>query len=274
MSVKVLRKAGLAAGFVLALTAAAPGQAQAPAQPAAASNWELPPTDEERIAQLVAASRILAHYGVLDSFGHVSFRSAKNPKHFFMPRARAAGLVTRDDILEFDENSEPIDLRGREIFSERYIHGEIYRARPDAQAVVHSHSPAVLPFGVTKAPLKALIHTAPFLGTEAAPVFEIREAEGEDNHILVNTVPTGALMAKKLGARAVVLMRSHGMAVVAPSIPEVVLRSIYTQENAKAELEALKLGTPVFMNRFEVRRRERMTRHWEFWVANVEKAAQ
>ena len=141
-------------------------------------------TDESRIADLIVGNHILAQQGVLDGFGHVSVRSVTNPGHFYMSRSRAPGLVSRDDIMEFDERSEPVDQRGRKMYGERYIHGEILAARPDVQSVVHSHSPDVLPFTVTKAPFQALIHMAAFLGNTPAPVFDIRDVLGDDNKML------------------------------------------------------------------------------------------
>jgi ribulose-5-phosphate 4-epimerase/fuculose-1-phosphate aldolase len=249
----------------LLISAAGPASTQT-AQLAATAQAD---SDEQRIADLVIANHILASLNVLDGFGHVSIRSVRNPKHFFMARSVAPAQVTQDDILEFDENSQPIDGRGRELYSERFIHGEVLRARPDVQSVVHSHSTAVLPFTVSKAPFKALIHVAYFLGVDPAPIFDIRAAEGEDNRMLVATGPTGAALAKSLGDRNVVLMRGHGMTVVGPSIRDAVFRSVYTQVNAQVELEALRLGPPVFMNKFEVMRTERITRQWDMWAAKA-----
>lgn len=230
----------------------------------------IPNTDEGRIAELVVANHILADQNVLDGFGHISVRSASNPKHYFMARSLAPALVTKDDIMEFDENSKPVDQRGRDMYGERFIHGEIYRARPDVQSVMHSHTPAILPFGLTSAPLKAAIHTAYFLGTEPAPIFDIRDAEGPENLMLVHTTQSGAVLAKTLGNRSVVLLRGHGMAVAAPSIRDAVFRAIYTNENAQVETEAFKLGIPVFMNQYEVTRVEPVSRQWDQWAGQVE----
>lgn len=248
-----IRQIAIAALAMLALSVAAPV-------------WAAADSDESRIADLVIASRILADQGVLDGFGHVSVRSVKNPKHFYMPRSLAPALVTRADIMEFDENSEPVDAQGRAIASERYIHGEAYRARPDVQAVVHAHTPSVLPFSVTKTPMKPLTHTAYFLGAEPVPVFDIRDAEGADNKMLVTSGKTAAALAKVLGARAVALLRGHGMIVVADSLPWVTFRAIYTKANAEIELEALKLGPVNFLNNFEVNRADRVERHWDVWT--------
>src|SRR5579885_3867846 len=118
------------------------------------------PIDPALMADLVAASRILARHGILDAWGHVSIRHPGNPERYLLSRARAAALVTADDILEFDLLSNPIDQRGHRVFLERFIHGEIYRARPDVNAVVHSHSPTMIPFSVTGEPLKPISHIA------------------------------------------------------------------------------------------------------------------
>ena len=257
-----------AAVGLLFLADASPGQAQAQAPAAAPAANMLPATDEARIAEVVTANHILADQGVLDGFGHVSVRSARNPKHYFMARSLAPSLVTKDDIVEY--GAPVTDLRGREQYSERFIHGEIYRSHPDVQSVVHAHTAAVLPFTVTTTPLKALIHVAYFLGTEPAPVFEIRNADGDDNRMLVNNIKTGAALAKVLGDRRVVLMRGHGMTVVGGSIREAVFEAIYTKANAEIETVALRMGDPVFLNRFEVTRTERISRQWEEWSLHAE----
>jgi HCOMODA/2-hydroxy-3-carboxy-muconic semialdehyde decarboxylase len=142
------------------------------------------------IADLVCAYRILANEGVLDSFGHVSVRHPRASDRYLMSRALAPGSVTADDIMEFDLDGNPVEARGRKVYMERFIHGETYRARPDVNAVVHSHSPTVIPFSVTQVPLRAIFHNGSFLG-DGVPVFEIREAAGENNTMLVDTGLTG-----------------------------------------------------------------------------------
>ena len=234
-------------------------------------------TDAQRIADLVTANHILFDQGVVDAYGHVSVRSVRNPRHYFLSRSQAPGLVTKDDILEFDQDSKPVDQQGRPMYSERFIHGEIYRAHPDVQAVVHAHAPSVIPFGVTNVPLRPLIHTAGFL-PDVVPVFEIRNAAGPDNGMLVQNAAIGAALANTLGISPVVLMRGHGMAVVGPSVRHAVYRAIYTQLNAQVELEALKLGSPVFMNATEARKVDEVNegsllsanpRQWLLWAAQA-----
>jgi HCOMODA/2-hydroxy-3-carboxy-muconic semialdehyde decarboxylase len=245
----------------VALTAAVPASGQ---QPGTAD------PDAQILDDLVKANHILAKEGVLDGFGHVSARSLKNPKHFYMARSLAPALVTAADILEFDETSQPVNP-GRALYSERFIHGEILRARPDVMAVVHSHSPDVLPFTVTNTPLRPLIHTAGFMGSAPAPVFDSRKAPGDSSSMLVNDVPKGAALAEVLGTRPVVLMRGHGMAIAAPNVRQAVMMAVYTQLNARVEIQALTLGTPNFLDDKEVGRADPVERRWEAWVAASER---
>jgi len=238
----------------------------------------VPDTDEQRIDDLVIANHILFDQGVLDAYGHVSVRSVKNPTHYFLSRSQAPMLVTKADIMEFDQDSNPIDQRGRPMYSERFIHGEIFRVRPDVQAVVHSHSPAVIPFGVTGVALRPVMHMAGFL-PQNVPTFEIRDAAGNDNGMLVQDTAVGAALAKALGTSSVVLMRGHGMAVVGPSVRHAVFRAIYTQLDAQIELEALKLGPVVFLNTAEAAKVDAVNegsllsanpRQWRLWQAQAE----
>jgi ribulose-5-phosphate 4-epimerase/fuculose-1-phosphate aldolase len=231
-----------------------------------------PDTEDQRIADLVTANRILADQGVLDGYGHITVRSLKNPRHFYMSRNRAPGLVAQGDIMEFDENSAPVDQEGRQLYNERFIHGEVFRARPDVQAVVHSHAPEVLPFSVTDTPLKALIHVANFLGSEPVPVFDLEDVEGPRNGMLVLNTTAGAALARKLGDRNVVLLRGHGMTVVGASVRRAVYNAIYAQINAKVELEALRLGKPKFLNQFEAQRVGQINRAWELWADHAKVA--
>jgi ribulose-5-phosphate 4-epimerase/fuculose-1-phosphate aldolase len=188
-----------------------------------------------------------------------------NPTHYYMARVSPPSEVDLQDIVEFDADSQQVSAVAAPVFSERFIHGEIYRKRPDVQAIVHCHPPAVLPFTVTTTPFKAVIHTAYFLGAEAAPVFDLRGAEGEDNRMLVVNRSSGAALASTLGTRSVVLMRGHGMAIAAPSVRDAVFRSIYSIVNAEVEMQALSLGKPIFLNKFEAQRTEWIDPLWEIW---------
>ncbi len=232
--------------------------------------------DADRIADLVVANRILADQDVLDGYGHVSVRSAANPKHFFISVSRAPDLVSAADVCELHENSELLEQLpdGQRLYGERFIHGEIYRARPDVQCVVHTHSPGVIPFGVSDVPLRAICHQAGFL-RGPVPVFEIRATAGEDNGMLIQSNALGAAVARVLGDGPVVLMRGHGETVVAANLPQLVFRAIYTEVNARLVLDALKLGpSPNYLNAFELQRMGAhsdrfVDRPWESWKCRI-----
>jgi HCOMODA/2-hydroxy-3-carboxy-muconic semialdehyde decarboxylase len=222
------------------------------------------------IEDLVAASRILADQGVVDGYGHVSVRHDRDPNRYLMSRSMAPALVTAADIMEWDLDSTPIDPRGRTGFIERFIHGEIYRARPDVNAVVHNHSPSVIPFGVTQVPLRPLYHMSAFLGG-GVPVFDIKTAAGESTDMLVRDAALGRALAQTLGARPVALMRGHGAVVVGSSVQMAVFRCVYTETNAKLQAQAMALGGPVtYLDPEEARKAEQnvggtIGRPWELW---------
>ncbi len=221
------------------------------------------------IDDLVAASRILAEHGVLDAYGHVSARSDKRAQHFIMSRSRAPALVTAADLVEWNADSEAATGDKRKGFIERYIHGEIYRARPEVMAVVHSHSPSVIPFGVTKTKLRPIYHMGSFLWS-GAPVWDIRKVR-EKNDLLVRDRPLGAALAGALGKCNCVLMRGHGMTVIGASVQEVVFRSIYTEMNARLQIQATQLEGPIEFLSDEEGKRSTISnagtieRPWEVW---------
>jgi ribulose-5-phosphate 4-epimerase/fuculose-1-phosphate aldolase len=210
--------------------------------------------DRELILDLVAANRTLAHFNVLDAFGHVSVRDPKNPKRYLISRSIAPESVVASDILALDLDSQPVhpDDQDKLLYRERFIHGEIYKVRPDVNAVVHSHSPTVVPFTVTKAKLRPILHNAGFLGL-GAPLFEIRKCAGHGTDLMILTPELGRDLAKKLGKEAaVVLMRGHGDSVVAPSLPNAVFRAYYTEINARQQLAAITIGGAInFMTKAE-----------------------
>lgn len=221
----------------------------------------------------MVANRVLADQGVLDGFGHVSVRHPTDPNRFLMSRSLAPALVKAEDIMEFDRDGNPVDPRGRAVFLERFIHAEVYKARPDAQAVVHSHSPGVIPFGVSQKPMKAMYHIAAFLAA-GVPVFEIRDAGGMTD-MLVRSNDLGKALAAALGDKAVVLMRGHGDVVVGPTLPMAVFRAIYTEANARLQAQAIALGGPITY--LEVEEGERANkaldlihlRAWDLWKRSV-----
>jgi ribulose-5-phosphate 4-epimerase/fuculose-1-phosphate aldolase len=221
------------------------------------------------IDDLVAASRILAMHEVLDAYGHVSARSDRKPERFVMSRSLAPALVTAADLMELDADSEPLAGDKRKGFIERYIHGEIYRVRPEVMAIVHSHSPSVIPFGVTRTKLLPVYHMGSFLWS-GTPVFDIRKVR-EENDLLIRDRPLGKALAGILSTHTCVLMRGHGMTVIGDSVPEAVFRAIYTEMNARLQLQATQLEGPIeFLSDEEGRRstaanRGTLERPWELW---------
>jgi ribulose-5-phosphate 4-epimerase/fuculose-1-phosphate aldolase len=218
---------------------------------------------------LVAANHILVQNAVLDSFGHVSVRDPRDPNRYLQTRAIAPRDVTAADLITFDLDSQPLNARGREPYVERFIHGQIYKARPDVHAVVHSHSPTIIPFSVTEKPLRAIFHNGHFLG-QSTPVWEIRDYAGDRNRMLVDSNELGISLAKALGQGSVVLMRGHGNAVAGPNLKTTVFRSIYTEVNAKLQMQAVMLGGPIsFLNEYEASKLQNVDRPWDAWRKQV-----
>ena len=211
------------------------------------------------IEELVLANHILFREGVVDGFGHVSVRHDKRPDRFLLARNMAPALVGPDDILEFDFDGNPVNSNGRAVYLERFIHAEVFRARPDAMAVIHSHSPAVVPFSVVKSsPLRPICHMSGFLGEEV-PNFEIRDHAGDGHFQGVSVQP----------------MRGHGSTIVGPSIREAVFRAVYTEVNARLQSEALRLGEPTYLTEGEARVSaaniaSQINRAWDFWRMRAE----
>jgi len=230
--------------------------------------------DTAVIDDLVDANHILYQQGVVDGFGHVSARNPANPNHFLIARSMAPALVTADDIMEIDLDSVPVARNAPASYAERFIHGEIYRARPDVMAVAHSHSPAVIPFGIVPgAALKPVSHMGAFLG-EGAPVFEIRDVAGTNSDMLVKTPQLGKALAQALGRFPIVLMRGHGSTVVGLTLRQAVYRAIYAEWNAKLQLDALRLGSPIYLTPEEAVGAARandaaIDRAWQLWKRAV-----
>ena len=225
---------------------------------------------------LVAANHILAQQGILDGYGHVSVRSDGARDRYLLSRSLAPALVTAADIQQYDLDSNPVDPAARPSFIERFIHGEIYRARSDVQAVVHSHTPSLIPFGVTGTPLRPLYHMTAFVG-ESVPVFEIRKARGSDGKMLmlVHNSALGRALADTLGAKPAALMRGHGAVIVGSSLPHVVGRSVYLAINATLQAQAVALGGSVnYLDPAEAREEipDNYQRAWELWKRQVQEA--
>jgi ribulose-5-phosphate 4-epimerase/fuculose-1-phosphate aldolase len=177
---------------------------------------------------------------VIDAYGHVSLRSPLNPEHYYLARSVAPELVEEKDLIEYDLDSRPLDANGRESVLERFIHGEIYRARPDVMSVVHNHSPSVVPFSVTRVKMRALFHMASFVG-DGLPNFEIRDVQ-KGTDLLVRNAKLGAALAKTLGKKTAALMRGHGSVTVGENLPRAVGRSVYLEMSARMQLQALLLA--------------------------------
>ncbi len=222
------------------------------------------------LQDLVAAYRILAEHGVIDAYGHVSLRSPENPERYYLSRSLAPERVTRPDLIEYDLDSNPLDAGGRESVLERFIHGEIYRARPEVMCVVHNHSPSVVPFSVTGVPMKALYHMAAFIG-DGLPNFEIRTVK-QGSDLLIRDASLGKALAATLGAKPAALMRGHGSVVVAENLPRAVGRSIYLEQSARMQMQALLLAGPgggvTYFDEAEVQAcvaRQDYYRAWPLW---------
>jgi ribulose-5-phosphate 4-epimerase/fuculose-1-phosphate aldolase len=248
------------------LSAVAQSFAQTPAAPGSGPDAAL-------IDDIVAGSRILADFGVLDGFGHVSARDPNNASHFFMSRSLAPALVTSEDVMAFDLDGNALDARGRSVFLERFIHGEIYKARPDVMSVVHTHSPGVIPFTVSQVPLRPVFHNAAFLAA-GAPVWDIRRDFGETN-MLVRDPSLGKSLAQTLGDKPVVLMRGHGDVTVGPAVKVAVFRAYYTDVNARLQAQAIALGgevnylTPAEGAKADAVNLAVLDRVWNLWKLRV-----
>jgi ribulose-5-phosphate 4-epimerase/fuculose-1-phosphate aldolase len=200
--------------------------------------------------EVVIANRILANERVVDAYGHVSVRHPLDPRRYLLSRSRAPELVERGDIIEFDLDGKAVGGDARPPYLERFIHGAIYEARPDVQAVVHAHAEAVLPFTVSTTPLVPVVHMASFIGAHL-PVWDIRDNFGDTNLLVVN-MTQGRDLARTLGGERVVLMRGHGFTAAARSLQEVIRMSVYLPLNARVLSEARRLGEVKPMSRGEI----------------------
>jgi ribulose-5-phosphate 4-epimerase/fuculose-1-phosphate aldolase len=200
---------------------------------------------DDVLADLAAAARILAAQGVVDGFGHVSLRHPSAPDRYLMARSIAPALVTPGDIIEYDLESNPLNAGGRNSFLERFIHGEIYKARPDIMSVVHSHSPSVVPFGLVGVPMQAMFHNAAFIAA-GVPVFDIKEKFGATDMLVGNT-EKGVALTRVMGGKDIVMMRAHGSVACGSTLQTAVFRAVYTEVNARIQhwTRALGGGAPM-----------------------------
>ncbi len=233
----------------------------------------VPGVDQSVLEDLAAASRILVDQGVFDAAGHVSMRHPHRADRFLMSRSLAPEMVQADDIMEFDLDCVAVDPRGRNGFIERYLHGEIFRARPDVMAVAHSHSPAVIAFGLSKEPMRAMYHNAAFLAA-GVPVFDIRDKFGATD-IVISSAAKGAALAQTLADKSVALLRAHGMVAVGPSLAVAVFRAIFTVTSAIVQHQAHALGGPIAALTAEegaladVVNVQTVGRSWDLWKKRV-----
>ena len=230
---------------------------------------------QEHLSDLVLANRILVNEGVLDGFGHISVRDPDHPDRFHIARSMAPALVTHDDLVVCNLEGEVLSPQGAKTYEERFIHSEIYKARPDVHSVVHSHSPAVIPFGVTGARLRPICHMSGFLGA-TVPLYEIRRDAGETSDLLIRNQALGQSLARTLGSSTVALMRGHGSVTVGVSIKQAVFRAIYTENSARLQLEASRLGEINFLTDGEAQATSDMNdqhldRPWQMWKNRLQK---
>lgn len=231
------------------------------------------PPDSALVDKLVLANRILYSQGVVDGFGHISVRHDKSPELFLLSCSRAPGLVTRDDILVYDFNGDPVADTAQGSYLERFIHSEIYKVRPDVVSVIHSHSASVIPFGVTGNRLRPICHMSGFLGS-GSTLFDIRDVAGNTD-LLIRNSGLGKELAASLGAHTCVLMRGHGSTIVGNSIEQAVYRAIYAEENAKLQLQSAPLGEINFLTEEEAALTaatvdKNFSRTWDLWCQSID----
>ena len=233
------------------------------------------PVDPAFIDDLVLASHILAEQGVLDGYGHCSVRHPHAKDRFFLSASLSPAVIAASDIMEYDLDSRPVDQRGRKMFLERFIHGEIYKARPEVNAIVHSHSPTVIPFSVSTIPLQPICHMSAFLGG-GVPNFDIHDA-AQITDLLIRDSYLGRALAHSLGRHDVCLMRGHGSVAVGADIMSAVYRAVYTEVNARLQAQAIALGGGIrFLAQGEYELIESRTdknyeRPWRMWKERVRK---
>jgi ribulose-5-phosphate 4-epimerase/fuculose-1-phosphate aldolase len=226
---------------------------------------------ERSIGDLVIANRILAKEDVVDAYGHVSIRHPQKPDRYLLSRSLSPEFVTRADIIEFMLDGQPVN-DSRPPYLERFIHGAIYEARPDINAVIHSHAEDILPFSISKTPMCCVAHVASDMGAHV-PIWDIAEKFGDETNLLVINMAQGRDLARKLGNNSVVLMRGHGFSAAADGLLKLVRLSVYLPRNARVLLAAMRMGEFKALSEGELRTRNNfragspeMQRGWEFWA--------
>ncbi len=235
---------------------------------------------QDLIEELVTANHILASEGVVDAFGHISVRHPDKPGHYFLSRARPPECIEVPDIMEFTLDGNPVDAQGRKPYLERFIHGAIYQARPDVQSVVHSHSRSVIPFCITEAALRPVVHSCATIGRHI-PTWDAQHKFG-DTTLLVSDMEMGRDLATVLAENRSLLMRGHGSTVVGGSIKEAVYTAVYLEVNANLQITASRLGPITFLTDGEIEKissrlrdglpGEGFSRAWEYWRGRLNAA--
>jgi ribulose-5-phosphate 4-epimerase/fuculose-1-phosphate aldolase len=256
-------------GAVLALTLSAQTLAPRPKAP-------LP--NKDLVNDLVAANRVLAHeIHVLDAYGHVSVRDTANPNRYYLSRAISAGMVTASDIIEYDLDSNPVAGSKGDGYLERFIHGEIYKARPDIMAIIHAHSPEAIAFGASSIPLRNMIHTGSFIN-DGVPIYDVRKFGGAADDMLIRNPALGKSLAQALGSKTAIIMFGHGVAITGNTLPTAVSNSYFLNMNARIQLDALRMGGAVNYLEREPGAKPPATgaagaaannRAWEYWKRQV-----
>ncbi len=269
---------GFLSGSSLLLTSALLGtaeEAKAVPTPGSAAPEPVPQGKQDKQAlleDLVTANHILQDQGVVDGYGHVSVRNPADPNHFFISRWLAPDLVTVNDIMELDFDCVPANGDNRRMYSERWIHAEIYRARPDVKSIVHTHAPTVVLMGTINEPLLPIYHMGGFIGS-GLPTFDIRKSFGNTN-MLINDASKAKALAQALGDKPAAFMRGHGGVTVGTNIMHSVGRSVYLKVNAEMHLQAgnRKIET---LNPEEAHLAEAgnsdFPKDWDMWARKVKK---
>lgn len=235
-----------------------------------------PKTAAEAIEQVVMANRILSNEGIFDYLGHVSVRNPENPGTFFISRALAPEQVTKADILEVDLEGKVLTKTTWQPYSERIIHGAIYKARPEVNSVVHAHPMPIVILSVLDIPVQIIAHPASIF-YEGVPVYDEYDfTSPKPTGMLVQTKEEGDRVARKLGKSMAVLMRGHGYNVVGKSVPHTVQAAINLRDNVVIQLSAMQYGKPKGLSYNEAKTAAAVLsgpeRAWNYWVARVKKS--
>lgn len=225
--------------------------------------------------KLALANRVLAREGVVDAFGHISVRHPDDPNQYLLSCSRAPGLVAPGDIGAFTLDGDAVGEPAGPPYLERYIHGALFEARADVQAVVHNHAYELIPFGITGAELRPVLHVAAAIGA-AVPVWDIRDHFG-DTSLLVTDMDQGRDLADSVGGGSTALMRGHGAVVAGRSIEEAVVTAVYLMVNARIVQNAVALGEITYLSAGEIGLcREALLgdvplqRVWEYFTARAD----